>query len=1270
MKNIEDLVSPFIQSHFPSFYQEEGGLFIEFVKQYYKWLESTNQLLYFSRNLLEYKDIDKTIDSFIVYFKETYMKDLPLNTEVDERLLLRNILELYKNKGNERSVKLAIRALYNQDASVYLPSEDLLKLSDGKWVKPVYLEVTPSSRNVNFVNKEILGTISQAKAFCESCVVKRVNGRFINVLYLSNVRGDFVTGEKIVQTENTNIENAPTVTGSLTSLTVLNGGANFNIGDQFNVISSFGKNAKAIVTSISSETGRVTFSIVDGGWGYSNTANVFVSDKVLRFNNFTNSNNYVTNFQLFETVSQNLMSVGFNAGVNAQYFTVGTRLFAQGTTNAYAGILSVDLTSNSVGTVKVTNLTGNIVATNSIFKADLVDIVYDTSSNIALFSNGVTIETVNSTANANAYVITSTSTNSTHGSLLVRPITGNLYSTNSSFRLSNNFAVIGTVNTYTSNLYFTAVVANDSVATAYGTLIGQNSNYIGLDSVNNTFYPNTIFSYIVGQTSNSYANITFVSTGSDATFKIGTLDYQETILLTPDLLSANNTGNIPFVNINLDLNPNNANATGYGFIKYPGADVNTILLDALRYNSTVIGSISTLTSINPGSNYNIDPFVLINERDVAGYERRDFVIGITSPTQNFIVGERVYQTQNVSAVQLTVNNFSGTAANGTTTTTFETNEIVFQSNGTANIAQGYVSSAGVSGGVGTVLLYSVNGSFQVTSLNGYQISSTTSGATANVQVVNTSVTISTTAYGTVDQGSNSSTLFVKRQSFENTFGAGNTIIGIDSGSQATISYVNINPSSNVIGRNAEISANVQVLDAVVQTVDVIDSGFGYLDSENVSLEKANSSYIVTAKTSLLNQGIGEGHYESTGGHLSSDKKIIDSDYYQDYSYEIQTKVPFSKYSEVLKKLIHVAGTKMFGKVIINSFSNSEIMETSNAAQKSLSLNFANATVGTKFALSELIVLSNGNSNSTLSYSVSNSITSSISLYSNVIVIEVPNSNNSFVVGRDVYMPNANSYVASGNLVAKDSNTSSNVTLLYVVNSFGVFTSSNTVSGFLSSNTSNTTTSTTTLSKAVEVYDYGTVKNQTISTLIIPVSNTVGSNLSGTISVGNNSANVTGTGTSFNTDFSNNQWIEIASGATKDLRQIRTVSNSTHLILREYPSFTNSISTYKKSFIFLSNTVLKTPNASSNLASGNLFSIQANNTYFTLYLNDVYGSFLSSNTVEGYINTTTTNTYTLTSSINTLDVSNTVSNFRLNSTITGTSSNTSANVLYVNVKIEV
>ena len=40
----------------------------------------------------------------------------------------------------------------------------------------------------------------------------------------------------------------------------------------------------------------------------------------------------------------------------------------------------------------------------------------------------------------------------------------------------------------------------------------------------------------------------------------------------------------------------------------------------------------------------------------------------------------------------------------------------------------------------------------------------------------------------------------------------------------------------------------------------------------------------------------------------------DSYYYQTYSYEIQTEKALDKYLNVLKKLVHPAGNKVFGKV--------------------------------------------------------------------------------------------------------------------------------------------------------------------------------------------------------------------------------------------------------------------------------------------------------------------------------------------------------------------
>ena len=118
-------------------------------------------------------------------------------------------------------------------------------------------------------------------------------------------------------------------------------------------------------------------------------------------------------------------------------------------------------------------------------------------------------------------------------------------------------------------------------------------------------------------------------------------------------------------------------------------------------------------------------------------------------------------------------------------------------------------------------------------------------------------------------------------------------------------------------------------------------------------------------------GQGEGYYRDSGGFVSSDKKLIDSDYYQEYSYEIQTKVPFSKYYEVLNKLVHVAGSKMFGKVVINSFANSQV-NSANSVSRLITLNVTNGSNST-FSNSEFVVFSNGNSNSTIYKATSNNI---------------------------------------------------------------------------------------------------------------------------------------------------------------------------------------------------------------------------------------------------------------------------------------------------------
>jgi len=63
--NIETKISNFIRNQFPSFYNEEGENFILFMKAYYEWIESENNPVYHSRNLLNYGDVDNTLEEFL-----------------------------------------------------------------------------------------------------------------------------------------------------------------------------------------------------------------------------------------------------------------------------------------------------------------------------------------------------------------------------------------------------------------------------------------------------------------------------------------------------------------------------------------------------------------------------------------------------------------------------------------------------------------------------------------------------------------------------------------------------------------------------------------------------------------------------------------------------------------------------------------------------------------------------------------------------------------------------------------------------------------------------------------------------------------------------------------------------------------------------------------------------------------------------------------------------------------------------------------------------
>ena len=289
MTDIINTVSHAIESQFPDIYKSEGQELIAFVKAYYEFLETTDKYsVKVNRAMFESNDIDDSLDEFLVHFKEKYLADFPFVTATDKRFMIKHIIDLYSAKGSKNSLELLMRMLFNEESDIYYPGEDILKVSDSKWTRPIYIEVTKSARNRTFLNKQITGNSSGAKAFVEGVVTKRVDGKLIDVMYLSSLRGNFSTGERV--SDDGVIKNSPTIIGSLTTLDVELGGRNNTVGDIFDVVNVQGKQGKVRVTATEDATGKVDFNLVDGGYGYTNSTgntatSVYISDAVLEINN-------------------------------------------------------------------------------------------------------------------------------------------------------------------------------------------------------------------------------------------------------------------------------------------------------------------------------------------------------------------------------------------------------------------------------------------------------------------------------------------------------------------------------------------------------------------------------------------------------------------------------------------------------------------------------------------------------------------------------------------------------------------------------------------------------------------------------------------------------------------------------------------------------------------------------------------------------------------------------------------------------------------------
>lgn len=1229
-------ISSLIREQFPDLYSEDKSFIVDFMSAYYEWMEQPNNVLDISRSMHDNIDIDSTVEQFIIHFKNKFMANLPLDTKVDTRTLLKHISEIYKSKGSYQSFKLLFRVLFDVDAKLYYPGNDILRASDGVWKEPVYLEVSSEWKIKDFVGNEIVGEQSRAKAFVDSKVSRLISGGVVDVLFISSIRGNFQLNERVTTTKDNSFINAPTVKGSLTSINITQGGKDNAIGDIFNVVSEFGVEGKARVTEVESGTGKVSFDLLDGGSGFTQDAftSVNISDFVFTLDNIENRrkmknlipvesqwgifDNQSTDWASTKTASDSwTFDLSPWSGRNNEYWSITGHAtdsgglqskeipITPGQNYRFLVPFKIDGTNNGTLSLKVSPAGSKVVNLDGTPANDtFMNIVFSTAglnTNTWYLAVGYVyaFDHINTTSTGGVYEIPSgakvgsvavpytsfkwASSSISSCNIEVRQ-TGNVNT--SSVRLldkpiiqvdngisDEDFAKTGYAGIYTDYNFFddvsqplveasviaqtglfvvgeyvasrsgasyndpagsveahgyvTADDANgnvivNSIAGTWGnggfivsssangvisainngsddefnftsgTVTGSDDKGFGVhDTINSPFFVNNF----IKSNKDVYGDIVTISTGTGASFGIGGLQNTETLSLYTDFIGGTNYKGIRYLDIRLDgglstvgfitdfasitnagtnyigdglagsdeivfkggglgtgANPTGTGNTfavgrivtvasdqstpspvadieivevgkgytstpllaswvitttagvnlvaaaaldyGYGLPKSPHADNNNIMDTALTSGNFTIGEITSLTAVNPGSNYNADPFVLVNNPYISGFNRRDLILTIESPSGTYLEGEVISQTVTSQDFDLTIASTTGFSINdhihqkkNLTRATFtapglannfEVGMTVEQINTTArglikaiDRVVGYIDidvTVGIFNGTdsigweysaGTISNYStivgitqipiINAQGIIRSISGLQlqvIPLNNSGAKftdsnaaplsnilylTNDETVNTTVTaapsltaagsqVETFAKGRVKSVVNDK-MYLKRTSFSIDFdtSAGAALLtGESSNVTSTLIALEQDGDTLPMGINSKITSDVSIANGIAKTLEVISSGFGYLNQEEISLQRVGHLFIMSGRASLIKQGKGQGFWQNTNGFLNADKYIHDNDYYQTHSYEIQAGISINKYKDIVKTILHTSGTKLFGKVIIEA----------------------------------------------------------------------------------------------------------------------------------------------------------------------------------------------------------------------------------------------------------------------------------------------------------------------------------------------------------------
>ena len=282
--NRTNIESPSVEQLIPQQLVGDSQALIEFLKEYYKFLNQDQEPTHVINTIIQNKDLDDAVDAYIDMVRKELGHGMATKLEANKVNLYKHIGEFYRSKGSIDSFKLLFRLLFNKNVEISLPKEQILVASDGRWVQQTSLFVNISTGNAfDLVNSFV--TINNTNGSSVIVEVERVRKYDDSGIFELIVSRLFVgqINDAATFTENSI---TGTVINSLSAYSISYSGEDgFKVGQLLDVVSGSITGTKVKVTSVNATNGITGIEFLEFGANYPSTVTLQVSVDTTSLNN-------------------------------------------------------------------------------------------------------------------------------------------------------------------------------------------------------------------------------------------------------------------------------------------------------------------------------------------------------------------------------------------------------------------------------------------------------------------------------------------------------------------------------------------------------------------------------------------------------------------------------------------------------------------------------------------------------------------------------------------------------------------------------------------------------------------------------------------------------------------------------------------------------------------------------------------------------------------------------------------------------------------------